>query len=477
MPLKRERRPPCRVCGIQRYRPSGAGTLICIRGHVLEGVIEEVADDGFQEAKAAVTRKIQTFGGEAAKVALIRAIQFILRSQVKASSVDFGACTLTSTNDFRLIGPRSMDPSPQHNSPKKSQSGFGTRLRSDSESYANDYSSDTSEGEIIDNIKPSFAPLEYVTLRWTLVLLYLGCQYIRCPVLMVDLIHLATLNQLPYLNPYPQLPAECQAVEGMPLKLTANYPASVSFTPPLASWQRCSGLGLKLRSPYRPSQILHVVFSTTFDYLVKIWFGTDLEAQLYPLLKNMARDAGVDLGVGFASGGKGLPESLVAGLLVIAFKCMYGLDGKSRQMHPAFPNLPPLDQLLSRMVRANQKYNYDLIPNRPKAFKSPNVLKGGFSDAMASFSDLVRDYTSCVKDLALQDLPADVPNLQLSDGCSIRAGDEYLLNNPSHSPHYDQSPECCLLVKLIAMYFLDGDHALLMRSIYRLESCLLHRWS
>lgn len=73
--------------------------------------------------------------------------------------------------------------------------------------------------------KSPFHRLEHFTLRWTLTLLYLGCQHIRCPILASDLLHLATLNKLPYLSPFSLVPHEFQIVQGMQLKLTAKVPS------------------------------------------------------------------------------------------------------------------------------------------------------------------------------------------------------------------------------------------------------------
>ncbi|KAJ9055468.1 hypothetical protein DSO57_1003548 [Entomophthora muscae] len=500
MAIKRKR-PPCPNCGSKRSRPTGLGTFICSRGHVLAGIVEESTNDGFEETryqqhrrrqalriKASTKSKIQIFGGDEAKLGFIKAFQFILRGQVKFLINTCGVPTELEAvvrklwgfylefnpklqiNWDKINGPTVEEPSlqiPDHDMASDSESD-------DLDSCSSQASTDLSEDEP-SAIKPLTHRLENFTLRWTLVFLYLGCQYIRCPILAGDILHLAALNKLPYLNAYSLIPKELQFIDAMPLRLAAKLP--------------------NLRQFHRSTRLMQRMLKSRYDVSVpppafpiiacRLLEHFRLPARLYLIMKNMARDADINL----SNCHERTPESTVAALLAIAFKYIYGLNGRSRQLHPTFSDLPSLEGMLASMELANQRAKCEIIPSdssellrfiwaRPNfvssilgdAFKRPLDKKTGASEAIVSFTGLTEDFISNIQDISLQVSPEVGSSLQIS---SLSARGEHTLNYHLETFPYNQSPEVCLLAKHIAMHFLDGDCTLLLYSICAIEKRLI----
>ncbi|KAJ9055471.1 hypothetical protein DSO57_1003548 [Entomophthora muscae] len=344
----------------------------------------------------------------------------------------------------------------------------------DLDSCSSQASTDLSEDEP-SAIKPLTHRLENFTLRWTLVFLYLGCQYIRCPILAGDILHLAALNKLPYLNAYSLIPKELQFIDAMPLRLAAKLP--------------------NLRQFHRSTRLMQRMLKSRYDVSVpppafpiiacRLLEHFRLPARLYLIMKNMARDADINL----SNCHERTPESTVAALLAIAFKYIYGLNGRSRQLHPTFSDLPSLEGMLASMELANQRAKCEIIPSdssellrfiwaRPNfvssilgdAFKRPLDKKTGASEAIVSFTGLTEDFISNIQDISLQVSPEVGSSLQIS---SLSARGEHTLNYHLETFPYNQSPEVCLLAKHIAMHFLDGDCTLLLYSICAIEKRLI----
>lgn len=255
-----KRRDPCKVCGTRIFRPNDEAVYVCRNGHVLEGSRIEENEVEFGAISSSHKRKkvnritkpktpyifIQNLNRQERKFIFITAYQYLLKLQVQTLISQFGfPSELEATvkkfwsffvdsnsklqitwSEFKTLKlPTKLQPaiSDVFDSASflKAPELSGLEVQEDSDSQVSGDLEESLEKQINENDKDLF-PFKNRSIRWSLVLIYLGCQYLRYPILAVDILNLANNDELPFRNMYQKLPKKFKKCAGLSLALNST---------------------------------------------------------------------------------------------------------------------------------------------------------------------------------------------------------------------------------------------------------------
>ncbi|ORX88615.1 hypothetical protein K493DRAFT_341178 [Basidiobolus meristosporus CBS 931.73] len=235
------KKPTCPICKSRRWFRNDLGFLICEFGHQLQGHQEEELD--IEDVRGGRTtrkkrlnhneeeKRIEVLYGERGRFLLFQCFQIILRKQLNTLIVDLGfpaqlekvvqelwtlyvsqAGLTINESDVEFFDKiQKEDVSDKDEIAKLEEEIDQAYDKPLDENEEND-PEEVTVTEVIES-EPDAMPAttsgldpKDLRLEWSLILCYLGMQWLKLPVLLVDLHRLASNKQLAYLTAYNTLP-------------------------------------------------------------------------------------------------------------------------------------------------------------------------------------------------------------------------------------------------------------------------------
>ncbi|KAK9720203.1 hypothetical protein K7432_004294 [Basidiobolus ranarum] len=239
------KKPSCPICKSRRWFRNDLGFMICEFGHQLQGHQEEELD--IEDVRGGRTtrkkrqnhneeeKKVEVLYGERGRFLLFQCFQIILRKQLNALITEFGLPTELEKVVQELwtlyvseAGLTINESDVQFlNRIKQNEDGDKDEIHKleDEVDRAYDKPSGETNGDNLEEVLLESAteipesefdditssssgldPKDLLRLEWSLILCYLGAQWLRLPVLLVDIHRLASSKRLAYLTAYNTLP-------------------------------------------------------------------------------------------------------------------------------------------------------------------------------------------------------------------------------------------------------------------------------